>query len=321
MPENIKYIEPLSDFAFKKIFGSDPNKDLLIDFLNALFDGRKIIIDLIYNKNEHQGDSEQEGAAIFDLLCTGKDGEQFIIELQREKQENFRERALFYTSRLISSQAPRGNRKDWGYRLPEVHLIAIMENIVLADEEVPEFIHEICLCNRKTGEVFYEKLGYLYVELRKFLKEPDELKSDLDKWLYLLKNLSTMDKIPVYLRKPVFEKLFDVTEYSNLSTEDQIAYDRRRMAKWDRANTQAYAKKQAILEGRAEGLEEGRAEGRAVGLEEGRTEGIQEGRAKGLQEGHKEAIIKVAIAMKKEKVPPAQIAKFTMLTIEEIEQI
>jgi predicted transposase/invertase (TIGR01784 family) len=109
-PVTGKYIDPLVDFAFKKIFGSEPNKDLLIDFLNEVFRGRKQIIDLVYNKNEHPGDIKDEGAVIFDLLCTGDKGERFLIEVQRATQGYFKERALFYTSRLISDQAPKGKR-------------------------------------------------------------------------------------------------------------------------------------------------------------------------------------------------------------------
>jgi len=86
-----KYIDPLVDFAFKKIFGSEPNKDLLIAFLNEVFRGRKHIEDLVYNKNEHPGDIEDEGIAIFDLLCTGDNGERFLIEVQRARQGYFKE--------------------------------------------------------------------------------------------------------------------------------------------------------------------------------------------------------------------------------------
>src|ERR1700744_3674337 len=123
-PEPGRYIDPLVDFAFKKIFGSEPNKDLLIAFLNEVFRGRKHIVDLTYNKNEHPGDLKNEGTAIFDLLCTGGNGEHFLIELQRARQGYFKERALFYTSRLISDQAPKGNRRNaWGYNLTGVYLI------------------------------------------------------------------------------------------------------------------------------------------------------------------------------------------------------
>ncbi len=125
-----KYIDLLVDFSFKKVFGSEPNKDLLIAFLNEVFRGRKQIVDLVYNKSEHPGDLTEEGTAIFDLLCTGDKGEQFIIEVQRSAQVNFKERALFYASRLIGSLAPRGRREDWAYSLPEVYLVAILDRFV-----------------------------------------------------------------------------------------------------------------------------------------------------------------------------------------------
>jgi len=162
-----KYIDPLVDFSFKKIFGSDPNKDLLIDFLNEVFKGRLHIVDLTYNKNEHPGDLKDEGAAIFDLLCTGDNSEQFIIEVQRGRQGRFKERALFYTSRLISGQAPKGKRAEWGYDITGVYLVALLEDFTLDDSEPGTYLHDVCLCNRNTGKIFYDKLGYTYIELSK----------------------------------------------------------------------------------------------------------------------------------------------------------
>ena len=165
-----RYIDPLTDFAFKKIFGSDPNKDLLIAFLNEVFRGRKHIVDLIYNKNEHHGDLKDEGGTIFDLLCTGGNNDQFLIEVQRGRQGRFKERALFYTSRLISDQAPKGKRAEWGYNITEVYLVALLEDFTLDNSPAERYLHDICLCNRDTGEIFYDKLGYTYIELRKFVK-------------------------------------------------------------------------------------------------------------------------------------------------------
>jgi len=189
--------------------------------LNEVFRGRKYIADLIYNKNEYPGDLKDEGAAIFDLLCTGANGEKFLIEVQRGRQGNFKERALFYTSRLISDQAPKGRRSEWAYNLTEVYLVALLEDFTLQISDGTEYLHDICLCNRETGQIFYDKLGYIYLELNKFVKEDSELESDLDRWLYVLKNMSRMDKIPVYLRKPIFEKLFNIAEYSNLTKEEK----------------------------------------------------------------------------------------------------
>jgi len=247
-----KYIDPLVDFAFKKIFGSEPNKDLLIAFLNEVFRGRKFIVDLAYNKNEHPGDLKDEGAAIFDLLCTGNEGERFLIEVQRGKQGLFKERAVFYTSRLISDQAPKGNRSAWAYNITEVYLIALLEDFTLPSSPSMAYLYDICLCNRDTGEIFYDKLGYTFIELSKFVKEDTELESELDKWLYVLKNMSRMNKIPAYLRKPIFEKLFSIAEYTNLTKEEKTMYDSSLKYKWDNKNVLDYAIKEAKQEGEVE---------------------------------------------------------------------
>ncbi|HZY36757.1 MAG TPA: Rpn family recombination-promoting nuclease/putative transposase [Mucilaginibacter sp.] len=253
MPENKppipgRYIDPLVDFAFKKIFGSEPNKDLLIAFLNEVFKGRKHIADLVYNKNEHPGELTDEGAAIFDLLCTGDSDEKFLIEVQRGRQGRFKERALFYTSRLISDQAPKGRRTEWGYDITEVYLVALLEDFTLPGNPPGKYLHNICLCNIETGEIFYDRLGYTYIELRNFVKTDTELESDLDKWLYVLKNMSRINKIPVYIRKPVFEKLFNIAEYSNLTKEEKTMYDSSMKYKWDNKNVLDYAVQEAKLE-------------------------------------------------------------------------
>jgi predicted transposase/invertase (TIGR01784 family) len=287
-----KYIDPLVDFAFKKIFGSEPNKDLLIAFLNEVFRGRKHITGLVYNKNEHHGDLKGDGTAIFDLLCTGADGEQFLIEVQRGRQGNFKERALFYTSRLISDQAPKGKRNAWDYHVAEVYLVALLEDFTLAGGTEEEYLYDICLCNRDTGKIFYDKLGYTYIELSKFVKSDAELETDLQKWLYVLKNMSSMDKIPVYLRKPIFEKLFSIAEYSNLTKEEKTMYDSSLKYKWDNENVRAFAIKEAVIEAR----------------EQERAKAIEEKKA-------------IAREMKNDGLPFAQISKFTKLSTEEIEKL
>ena len=115
-----RYIDPLTDFGFKKIFGSEPNKDLLIAFLNELFKGRKVIRDLAYNPQENNAPAKYYRKTIFDLTCTGADGETFIIEMQRAEQKFFIDRSIFYTSSKLYEQAPKGN-KNWDYSLTEVY--------------------------------------------------------------------------------------------------------------------------------------------------------------------------------------------------------
>ena len=300
-PVTGKYIDPLVDFAFKKIFGNEPNKDLLIAFLNEVFRGRKHIVDLVYNKNEHPGDLRDEGAAIFDLLCTGDKGERFIIEIQRGRQGYFKERALFYTSRLISDQAPKGKRSEWAYNLTEVYLVALLEDFTLTASPAHGYLHDICLCNRHTGEIFYDKLGYTYIELINFVKTEAELETDLDRWLYVLKHLSQMNKIPAYLRKPIFEKLFSIAEYTNLTKEEKEMYDSSLKYKWDNKNVLDYAVKE--------------------GIEKGIAQGIAQGITQGITQGKLEEAIAIAREFKKIGIRLEDIAKGTGLSIEEIEKL
>ena len=261
---------------------------MLIAFLNEVFRGRKYIVDLVYNKNEHPGDIKDEGTAIFDLLCTGDNGERFLIEVQRARQVHFKERALFYTSRLISDQAPKGNRGDWGYNIAEVYLIALLEDFKLEDSPANKYLHDICLCDRETGEIFYDKLGYIYIELSKFVKTGTELETDLDRWLYFLKNMPGMDRLPVYLRKPIFEKLFSIAEYTNLTKEEKIMYDSNLKHRWDNKSVLDYAVQEALEVERKKAFEEKKA---------------------------------IVMEMKKDGLPLAQISKFTKLSIEEIEKL
>lgn len=141
------------------------------------------------------------------LTCTEKNGDQFIIEVQRDNQFQFKDRALYYASKLINSQAPKG--KEWDYSLKEVYFIGIMD-FTFHDSSSPNYIHRIHLTEEETGEIFYDKLGFIYLEIPKFNLEEKMLKTGLDRWMYVLKNMSSLQKIPVILNKKIFEKLFHI---------------------------------------------------------------------------------------------------------------
>ena len=242
-PKPGRFIDPLSDFGFKHLFGNEPNKDILIDLLNQLFKGQKEITDLTYNSTEHAGDSEEFKKIFFDLLCTGKNGEQFIIEMQRAEQRNFSDRAVFYTSRLINEQLPKGE-SHWNIELKEVYLIAILE-FNFKHNVSDQYLHNVSLTNTDTGEIFYNKLGYKFLELPKFVKTEAELETDLDRWFYLLKHMSHLDKVPSVLNKRVFQKIFKIAEVSNLTKEEKAMYDSNLTAKWDYENSIAFAEEKA----------------------------------------------------------------------------
>ena len=306
-----RFIDPFTDFGFKRIFGSEPNKILLIDFLNQLFLGERRIVDLTYSKNEHLGQIAEHRKAIFDLLCTGSDGEQFIIEVQRVKQEYFKDRCLYYTSSLMRDQVPTGVSR-WDYQLKPVYLIGLMD-FQFDDSDENQCLHRVQLVSTDTGKIFYDKLGFIFIEMPKFNKAEGELLSELDNWLFLLKNLSKLDKIPVFLKKPIFSKLSNIAEVSNLNNEEKMAYDASLKEKWDWYNSLDYIQKEGFDRGLEKGLEQG--------LEKGLEQGLERGLEKGLEQGRQKEKFEIALSMKKRGMEKQLIAELLSLSIEQIEDL
>ena len=119
-----KYVNFFTDFGFKRLFGSEPTKACLIDFLNALLkDEEDPITNLEFKKTEHLGASELDRRAIFDVYCENEKGEKFIVELQKAKQKYFKDRSIFYSTFPIQEQAEKG---EWNYELKAVYTIGIL---------------------------------------------------------------------------------------------------------------------------------------------------------------------------------------------------
>jgi predicted transposase/invertase (TIGR01784 family) len=223
MDSNEKYINPFTDFGFKKLFGTEFNKELLIDFLNQVLGDKERIQDLTYLNTENLGNTEADRKAIFDLYCENETGEKFIIELQNAEQLNFKDRSIFYSTFPIQSQAPKGRK--WDYSLKAVYTIGIL-NFSLPDQSDEErYRREIQLFDKQTYEVFYDKLTFIYLEVPNFRKTEDELVSQFDKWMYVLKNLHRLQDRPVKLQEKVFERLFNEAEVAKLKPEDMKAYE------------------------------------------------------------------------------------------------
>ena len=241
-----KYINPFTDFGFKKLFGTEFNKELLIDFLNQVLGDREQIQDLTYLNTENLGSTEIDRKAIFDLYCENEKGEKFIIELQNVKQQFFKDRSIFYSTFPIQSQAPKG--KDWDYYLKAVYTIGIL-NFSFPDQSQQErYLREIQLIDKQTNEVFYEKLTFIYLEIPRFKKEEKDLETHFDKWLYVLKNLPKFQERPKKLQERVFEKLFNEAEIAKLKPEDMKAYEESLKVYRDNKATMDYAVSSAVKE-------------------------------------------------------------------------
>lgn len=223
MDSKERYINPFTDFGFKKLFGTEFNKELLIDFLNQVLGDKEQIQDLTYLNTENLGNTETDRKAIFDLYCENEKGEKFIIELQNVEQQYFKDRSIFYSTFPIQSQAPKG--KKWDYYLKAVYTIGILNFSFPDQSEQERYLREVQLIDKQTFEVFYDKLTFIYLEMPNFRKEEEELVSQFDKWMYVLKNLHQLQEKPKKLQEKVFEKLFNEAEIAKLNPEDMKAYE------------------------------------------------------------------------------------------------
>ena len=307
------FIDPTTDEGFKRLFGDKVN---LINFLNIIFRGRKIITDLTYRDTERIGATEEIGKVIFDLVVQISTGEEIIIEMQTSTQTNLKQRMLYYASKVISDTAPKGNRKAWGYAIPEVYTIVLMDGFHMPGGDHKTYFHDTCLCHRDSGQIFYEGFGFIYLELINFVKSEAEVEDELDKVFFMLKNMSTLKTLPRIMNSEVFQRFFQLASYAKLTKEERTMYDISLKRKWDAEAVRMY---QEGLEEQLGGLEKQLEEARreAEKAEKEAKKAIVSAEAQGE---HKKAI-ETALRLKEMGLPLDQIAKGTGLSIEEIEKL
>ncbi len=286
-----RYLNPYTDFGFKKLFGEEANKDLLADFLNQLLPAHHQIATLQFKNPENLPDLPLERKAIFDIYCQSVTGEQFIVEMQKAKLHFFKDRALFYSTFPIREQAKKG---DWDFKLSAIYYVAILDFKYDESEERQKLLREVALKDQD-GQLFYDKLHFKFLQMPLFNKQEHELKEHFDKWLYFLKHLDSFEHIPTILNEPIFQKAFTILEEANLTPEQLEQYQKSLLTYWEL--------KGVVDTARDEGLAKGREEGEAIGVEKGRLEGIRITAQKLKQEG-------LSIEM---------ISKVTGLTTDEIE--
>ncbi len=216
-----KYINPYTDFGFKKLFGEEANKDLLIDFLNQLLPAHHQIASLDFRNPEILGEMKHERKAIFDIHCEAKSGEKFIVEMQKAKVNFFKDRSLFYATLPIREQ--QAKKGDWDFGLTPVYMIAILDFQYDENEERQKFFRSVNLKDQD-GDVFYDKLTFKFIQMPLFTKGEDELESHFDKWIYFLKKLESFDEIPKILDEAIFEKAFEVAEVAKMTPQQYEQY-------------------------------------------------------------------------------------------------
>ncbi len=216
-----KYINPYTDFGFKKLFGEEGNKDLLVDFLNQLLPEHHQIVDLNFKNVENLPDVPAERKAIFDVHCKAVSGERFIVEMQKAKVKYFKDRSLFYVTFPIREQAQQG---DWNFKLEAIYFVALLDFEYDEAEERRKFRRDVALKDQD-GDMFFDKLHFRFLQMPLFNKTADELETKFDKWCYFLKHLEVFDHIPAILNEPIFQKAFGTAELAGLSAAQRERYE------------------------------------------------------------------------------------------------
>ncbi len=284
-----KYINPFTDFGFKKLFGEEASKPALIDFLNALLPSQSQVMDISFKNTEQLGDSLIDRKAIYDIYCENQQGEKFIVELQKAKQNYFKERTVYYSTYPIREQAEKG---EWNFNLKAVYCIGVLDftfNDDPAETDVNEVVQTIQLKD-KAGRIFYEKLTYIYLEMPNFRKSEDQLVTRLDRWLYFIKHLEDFQAIPeIFKNDVVFLQSFEKAALAKLNELEREGYEYSLKVYRDLKNVIDFAE--------------------------------EDGDKKGFVRGVTEAATKAATVMKQNGITLDIIIQATGLTRDEIEKL
>ena len=265
MYQTTKYINPFTDFGFKKIFGDPNSTELLISLLNDIlkFEDSKKIKTIIFQNGELLPDTPEERKAIIDLMCEDENKNQFIVELQKISQEHFQSRALYYTSFPIQQQGIKGG---WNFELKPIYFIGLLNFEIDRFKENKEYLHHGKITDIYSKNIMYDKLNMVYLEIPKLRKTKEELSTHLEWWIYIFQNLHLMNDIPKELEHDVIKRAFDRAEFASMPRKQQEKYHRNLKTYRDLVNSFDFAIKTGLQEGLQKGLKEGMEKGIEKGI-------------------------------------------------------
>lgn len=236
-----RFLNPFTDVGFKKMFGQEVHKDLLISFLNALLAGERVIRDIQYLDKEIPPDFEGDRGTIFDIYCTAENGDHFIVEMQNNAQDVFADRALYYLSRSLARQGERGVK--WAFKLKAVYGVFFM-NFRLSTSLPDRLRTDAMLLDCVTHQPVTDKLRMIFLQLPAFNKSEEECSTDFERWIYVLKHMEALNRLPFSSRNAVFKRLEQIMDIAALSKAEREKYDATIDAYRDQLAVMNYAKKQ-----------------------------------------------------------------------------
>ncbi len=281
------FIKLRSDYGFKRAFSSPQHADVLKKFLNALFEGKMVITDVTFKDKEVLPPDKNGKRVVYDAYCTTSTGYHFIVEMQQEQSVLFGKRMVFYISSCIFRQGESGG----SYKFDPVYLIVITDFDMRPLKK--QLVNELVLMERNSHVVFTEDFKIFFLSLEQVSEDWDECKTELEKRLYLIKNMENLNKESKPYKSKGYEEMFKASEIASMAAEDIVAYRSSIMIEMEHQSELEFKK------------------------EEGREEGLAEGRA----EGEMEAMIRIAKKMKAKGSSPEEIFALTDLPISEIQKL
>lgn len=296
-----KFINPFTDVGFKRVFGQEISKPLILDFLNNLLLGEEHVANLTFLDKEQPALYDDDRSLVYDIYCETDTGKKIIVEMQNKSQPYFKSRSIYYVSEAIARQGERGSM--WNYAIDAVYLVAFLNFCPMDFER--KFRTDVVLADREGMAVFSDKIRMTFMQLPLFDKEAEECDNQFERWIYVLKNMETLTRLPWAAKSAVFQRLEQIADVASLTRQERMKYDE---------GLRKYRDTLSVLEG---AREDGWAEGRAAGHAEGRAEGHAEGRAEGIKEEKQETAKRLLSA----GVDVSTIVLATGLTVDEVKRL
>ncbi len=272
-------LNPCVDIAFKKIFGVEENKDLLISLINSIVSDEDQVEDVTLLNPYNAKNFKNDKLSVLDIKAKSVTGTYFNIEIQITDEADYDKRALYYWAKLYSQQLQESQDYSTLQKTIGIHILNF-----LSIPNVKKYHNVFKIQELEDNHVYFEDLELHTIELKKFIpttqkeKKPDSLeallpyvKSALDVWVaFLTRNhLLKTDVLPGTLNDPSLKKAVHVLEVMNMTNDEREVYEDR--LKWIRTEANALKKhgQDKFKEGEAVGLMKGKAEGEAIGIEKG----------------------------------------------------
>ena len=238
----MKFVDVKNDVAFRKLFGNENRKEVLLSFLNAVLQPasahRIVDVEIL---TPYQLPAIRGGkVTIVDVKARDQSGKHYIVEMQVAEVEGFDKRVLYYASKSYSAQIERGDMYE---KLNPTFFIGILDFEITKN---PGYLSRHKILDLETGENVVSDIEFNFIELPKFNKVESELKTTVDQWIYFLKNAENLNVIPETVHDPGLKNAYEDAAKHNWTQAELEAYDYVLMREQDERGRMSFAIKKAV---------------------------------------------------------------------------